>query len=318
MKKAAQEVRHRFGVSKETVVEWWTITRRTVKEWSVDHAFQHAAAIGFYTLFSLAPIMIIAIAVAGFVLSPEAAREEIVEQVAEMVGPESALAVEKAILEARPEGRNLWSTIMGVVLLLVGATTVFAQLQRSLNQIWSVVSKPTRSSLLEFIEGRVLSLALVLTIGFLLLVSLVFSTGLTAFIRYAEERVPVSPIVAKVADVGISLVVFTILFGLIFKFLPDVRLRWRDVWRGACLTGILFIAGKFLIAFYLTHYGPASAYGAAGALIAVIMWVYYSVLILLFGAEFTKVYMQEKGIRVRPKKTAARVRKEIMEDLPGI
>jgi len=294
--------------------DWFRLIKTAVEEWSYDQAFLHAAALGFYTLFSMAPILIIAVAVAGFFLGPEAARGELRDQLEEMVGAESAEMVETAIVESDPDRAGIFQTVIGFGILIVGATTVFHQLQRSLNQIWGVVAKPSRSGILIFIKARVLSLALVLTIGFLLLVSLVFSTVLTALILHAQEYIPVPTSVLTFADIVISLAVFTVLFGMIFKVLPDVHLRWRDVWKGALVTGVLFTIGQYVISFYLSHFGPASTYGAAGALVAVIFWVYYSGLILLFGAEFIKVYVRLRGYPVLPKSTAARIRIEIIED----
>ncbi len=302
------------GSDRISAAGWVRIFKETFAEWSADQAFMHSAALGFYTLFSMAPILIIAVAVAGFFLGPEAARGELREQMEEIIGAESAEVVEAAVVESDPERAGFFKTLIGFVILIVGATTVFHQLQRSLNEIWGVTAKPSRSGIVVFVKVRILSLALVLTIGFLLLVSLVFSTALTAAIHYAEELIPVPNFVLRVADVGISLTVFTMLFGMIFSVLPDVRLRWRDVWKGALLTAVLFTIGRYVISIYLAFAGPASTYGAAGALVAVIFWVYYSGLILLFGAEFTKVYVRAKGREVLPKKTAARVKREIVEE----
>lgn len=307
-------VESEINEGRKTVREWVRIVRGAIVEWMADDAFLHAAALGFYTLFSLAPILIIAIAVAGFFFEPEAARGEISAQVEEMVGRESAELVENLIRESSPKVAGPFKSLAGFGLLILGATTVFHQLQRALNSIWGVVAKPSRSSVLIFIKGRLLSLALVLTIGFLLLVSLVLSTVLTAMIRYAQGWIPLPSGLLTGTDLVLSLSVFTVLFGMIFKVLPDVRLRWRDVWKGALLTAVLFTIGRYLISFYLTHAGPASTYGAAGALVAVIFWVYYSGLILLFGAEFIKVYVRSRGYPVVPKRTAARVHVEIIED----
>lgn len=311
MKKRAEI---KLNQGRKSIGEWYGITKTAAREWSLDEAFLHAAALGFYTLFSLAPILIIAIAVAGFVYGPDAARGEISDQIEAMIGRESAELVEEALLVSRPEVAGFFQSVAGFALLIIGATTVFHQLQRSLNSIWGVVAKPSRSSILIFIKGRILSLALVLTMGFLLLVSLVFSTILTAVLRYARELVPVPGWVLTGVDLAIALTVFTVLFGMIFKVLPDVKLRWGDVWKGAVVTAVLFTIGRYLISLYLTHAGPASTYGAAGALVAIIFWVYYSGLILLFGAEFTKVYVRSRGYPVIPKKTAARVKHEIVEN----
>ncbi len=304
----------------------YAILKKTLQEYSFDQIFLHAAALGFYTLFSLAPILIIAVAVTGLVFGEEAARGELRLQMEDMLGAESAEAVESAVALSRPEGSGLISTAMGLGLLLIGATTVFHQLQRSLNTIWSVVAKPSSSGVFLFLKSRLLSLALVVTIGFLLLVSLVMSTAVSAFIRYGEKWVtaisdgagsaifPLPYVLFKGTDLAITLTVFSVLFGMIFKILPDVHLRWRDVWKGAILTAFLFMVGEFFISLYLSHFGPASTYGAAGSMIAVILWVYYSSLILLFGAEFVKVSYQFDGRIVEIKSTAARLRRQIIEE----
>jgi len=309
-----------FSLCKES----YQILKKTIQEYSLDQIFLHAAALGFYTLFSLAPILIIAVAVTGFVFGEEAARGELRLQMEEMIGPDSAEAVENAVIQSRPQGSGLISTLVGFVLLLVGATTVFHQLQRSLNNIWSVVAKPSRSGIILFLKSRLLSLALVVTIGFLLLVSLILSTAVSAFIRFGERAVSsissqfgdtmVPFVLFKLADMGITLLVFSILFGMIFKILPDVVLRWKDVWKGALLTAFLFMIGEFFISLYLSHFGPTSTFGAAGSMIAVIFWVYYSALILLFGAEFVKVCVQSSGKPVMLKNTAARVHRKIVEE----
>ncbi|HLS28371.1 MAG TPA: YihY/virulence factor BrkB family protein [Opitutales bacterium] len=299
---------------RKSLREWFMIFRRSVLEWIGDEAFFHSAALGFYTLFSLAPILIIAVAVAGFVFGPDAARGEVSAQFDEIIGSESARLVENLIRDSSPQVAGSFQSIVGFVLMVVGATTVFHQLQRSLNSIWGVVAKPSRSSLFIFLKGRVLSLALVLTIGFLLLVSLVLSTLVTALIRYASGLIPFPSELLSGADFFLSLIVFTLLFGMIFKVLPDVKIRWKACWKGAFLTAVLFSTGRYLIAIYLSRFGPASTYGAAGALVVVIFWVYYSGLILLFGAEFIKVYTYSRGIKVLPKATAARVHRRIIEE----
>ncbi len=302
-----------FNQGKKSLREWLVIGKRTILSWWADEPFIHAAALGFYTLFSLAPVLIIAVAVAGLVFGPEAARGELSEQVEEMIGRETAVMVENLIIKSSPRVAGTLQSMIGLALLAVGATTVFHQLQRSLNRVWGVTAKPSRSSVFLFVKSRMLSLALVLTIGFLLLVSLVLSTALSAAVRYAGERIPIPSSMLAGTDFVVSLVVFTLLFGMIFKVLPDVHLRWRDVWKGAFLTAVLFGAGRFGISYYLGNFGPASTYGAAGALVVLILWVYYSALILLFGAEFIKVYISSRGCPIVPKATAARVHQEIIE-----
>jgi membrane protein len=187
-------------------------------------------------------------------------------------------------------------------------------MQASLNQCWGVVARPSRSGLVVFLVTRLVSLGLVLVVGFLLLTSFVISTSIAALLQFAEGWIPVPPLVAAAADVTVSLFVATLLFAMIFKILPDVRLHWRDMWWGAFITALLFVGGQSLIAMYLTHTAPASTYGAAGSLVMVLMWVYYSSLILLFGAAWTRASIRMRGDRIVPKAMAVRVRMEILEE----
>ncbi len=292
---------------------WVRVAVKAAKNWLAHNAFQHAAALAFYTLFSMAPILIIAVAVTGFVYGEKAAQGEIVGQFGDIMGEESAGALETAIAQSSFDNTGYISTLMGIALLAIGATTVFGQLQQSLNQVWDVTVKPARSGIINLLKTRLLSLTVVLTIGFLLLVSLVLSTVISAVIRFADDRISIPPALLGGADLVISFLVISFLFGMIFKMLPDVKLRWSDVGRGAVTTAVLFIAGKFLISFYLSHTGTASTYGAAGSLVAVLLWVYYSSLILLYGAEFTRAYVELSGRKIEPKSIAARVQHRIIE-----
>jgi membrane protein len=282
--------------------------------WLERNAFMHAGSLAFYTLFSLAPVVIIAVAVAGILFGEEAARGEIVAQLEDFVGREGARAVEDAVSRSRIEVAGIIPTLAGLTALIVGATTVFAQMQISLNSIWGVVATPQRSGILVFLKNRILSLAIVLTIGFVLLVSLLLSVALRAVIRYAEYWIPLNGVVLTGADLLLSLVVITLLFAVIFKILPDVQIAWQDVWTGAAITAAMFIVGRHFIALYLSYTAPASTYGAAGSLVLVLLWVYYSSLILLFGAAFTKAKTLASGRRVIPGKMAVRVRREIVEE----
>jgi len=283
--------------------------------WTERYAFQHAGALAFYTLFSLAPLTIIMISIAGAVFGEEAARGEISSQIQGLIGATAAEAVEDAVRSSRLEESGLLPTLLGVGALLFGATTVFAQMQASLNQFFGVVAKPSRSGLIVFVTTRLLSLGLVIIIGFLLLTSLVITLTMAATLRYAESWIPVPPLVVAAADLGVSLSIATLLSATIFKVLPDVRLRWRDMWHGAFITAVLFVTGQYLISLYLTHTAPDSTYGAAGALVLVLLWVYYSSLILLFGAAFTKVLIRQQGGRLVPKSTAVKFRTEILQEL---
>ncbi|HUQ11457.1 MAG TPA: YihY/virulence factor BrkB family protein, partial [Steroidobacteraceae bacterium] len=194
-----------------------------------------------------------------------------------------------------------------------GATTVFAQMQSALNQFWGVKSRPARNGVLAFILVRLLSFGMVLIIGFLMLTSFVVSLGVTGVIEYAREWVPIPGFAVVLVDLAVSLGVTTLLFGMIFKVLPDVRIRWADVWRGAFITAALFAIGKYGISLYLTHIAPASTYGAAGSLVLILLWVYYSSLILFFGTCLTIATILQRGDEVQPKKTAVRTR-VVLED----
>lgn len=290
------------------------LLRDAIALWSSQNAFQHAGALAFYTLFSLAPLLIILIAIAGAVLGEEAARGEIAGQIDDLVGPQAAAAVEVAVRRSRVTEAGLLPTVLGLVALLFGSTTAFVQLQASLNQFWDVAAKPSRSSVVVFLASRLASLGLVLVIGFLLLVSFVMSTSIAAVIQFAGEWIPVPPIVVTAGDMMASVLIATVLFAMIFKILPDVRLRWRDMWQGAFVTALLFVGGQSVISLYLTRTAPASAYGAAGSLVMLLMWVYYSSLILFFGAALTRATIRLRGDRIIPKSTAVKVKMEILEE----
>jgi len=296
------------------VKRWAKIFFAAGKSWVQDNAFKHAGAVSFYTLFSIAPIMLIAVTLAGAIFGEDAARGELANQLSGLIGQEGALAVEKLLADSRPDAHGWMPAVLGGVVLLIGATTVFAQLQESLNDIWGVAARPTRNSFVVLLVRRLLSFSLVLTIGFLLLVSMVLTTVISMATGFAQSIVPLPAAVLRALDLGLALGVVTVLFAMIFKVLPDVQLRWRDVWKGAFLTAVLFGVGRHLISFYLGSTGMASTYGAAGSLVLLLMWVYYSTLILLFGVEFTRAYMEDRGLKVTPKSKAVRVRRELIPD----
>jgi membrane protein len=292
----------------------WRIVTHAGGLWLERNAFQHAGSLAFYTLFSLAPVVIIAVAVAGLLFGADAARGEIVAQLEGVVGRAGALAIEGAVARSRIEVTGLLPTLTGVAALVIGATTVFAQMQLSLNSIWGVAAKPDRSSLLVLVKNRVLSLAIVLTIGFVLLVSLLLNVALKAVLRYADSWMPLPGAVLASAELGLSLVVITLLFAVIFKVLPDVVVAWADVWVGAAVTAVMFLLGRHLIALYLAYTAPASTYGAAGALVLILLWVYYSSLILFFGAAVTKAVTLASGKPVVPRAMAVRVTMAVVEE----
>jgi membrane protein len=284
------------------------IAKTAAQRWLERDAFEHAAALAFCTLFSLAPLVIIIVAIVGTVFGEDAASGQISAAISDLVGQQAALAVEEAVRRSRVEEAGILPTILGVGALIFGATTVFAQMQSALNQFWGVRARPARSGILTFLTLRLLSLGMVLIIGFLMLTSFVVSVGITGVIEYAREWVPIPGFAVVLVDLAVSLAVTTVLFGMLFKVLPDVRIHWADVWRGAFITAVLFAIGKYLISLYLTHVAPASTYGAAGSLVLILLWVYYSSLILFFGTCLTIATILQRGDEVRPRKMAVRTR----------
>ena len=291
---------------------WFTILGRAARSWSSDNAFQHCAAVSLYTLFSLAPITLIATGIAGLVLGKDAANRQFSAQLTQLVGKDSARMVQETATAALGKQANWISAAVGIAVLLVGATTVFAQLQQSLNEIWEVRSDPRRNGIILMVLHRLISFAMVLTVGFLLLVSLIVTTALTAFLHSFGGMGTVPSWVVQGADFSVALIVVAVLFALFFKMLPDVQLRWRDVVGGALFTAVLFGVGRFLIALYLGHSTVASVYGAAGSLVALLVWVYYSCAILFFGAELTRATRLDRGPPLRPKKNAVMVRQQVV------
>jgi membrane protein len=267
---------------------------------SMDGAIvSRGAALSFYTLFAIAPLFVIVLAVAGFWFGEEAARRELFGQVSGLVGSEGGEAIQALVSAAHKPNTGVWATIFAVVTLFIGATGVFVQLQDALNSIWGVRRMPGRG-LRNFIKVRLLSFALVAGIGFLLLVSLVLSAGLAALGKAMVGLLPAQETIWHVINFVISFGVITLLFGMIFKVLPDAKIAWRDVWTGAIITALLFNLGKLLLGLYLGRSGVTSAYGAAGSLVVVLLWVYYSAQILFFGAKFTQIYSNRFGEHLKP------------------
>ena len=273
----------------------WSLCYETVNEWINDRASRKGAALAFYTVFSLAPILIISIAIAGLFFGKEAARGEIFGQVRELLGTDAASAVQAMIQSASRPGAGLIATLIGIVTLCVGATTALAELKDGLDQIWDAPSEKT-SGFWYFVRKRLLSVGLIASLGFLLLVSLVFSALVSALAR-SWGPADAKGMVLQGVNFLFSFALVTLLFAMIYKILPAVRIAWRDVIVGSVITALLFSVGKFLIGVYLGNSAVASSYGAAGSVILVLVWVYYSAQIFLLGAEFTKVYAHRYGSR---------------------
>jgi len=279
------------------------LLKQTASEWSEDKAPRLGAALAFYSVLSIAPLVVIVLAIAGLVFGAEAARGELVAQIEGMVGRDGARAIEEMIANAQRPSRGILATVLGAVTLLLGASGVFGQLQDALNTIWEVEPKSGRG-LWGFIKDRFLSFTMVLGTGFLLLVSLVISAGLHMVGEYMSGLMPAAEWIWQIANFMISFSIITLLFALIFKIVPDAKVAWRDVWVGAALTAALFTAGKFVLGWYLGRGTVGSAYGAAGSLVVLLVWIYYSAQILFFGAEFTQVYAKRRGAQIVPAEDA--------------
>lgn len=296
----------------------WQLLRDTVSEFIGDNSMQHAAALSFYAIFSLAPLVIIAVGIAGVIFGEAQAQKEILAQIRDLAGPNAAESLTSVFEQSGGKQGGILAASVGAGLLLFGATTVFGQLQSSLNAIWNVEPKPGQG-VMGFVRTRFLSLGMVLGIGFLLLTSLILSAALSALDGYLNTQFPGADILWQVVNFVISIGVIALLFAVIFRYLPDAEISWRDVMIGALATSVLFNIGKLGIGLYLGNSTVGSAYGAAGSLVVLLMWVYYSSLILFFGAEFTQVYARRFGSRIEPSPHAVRVQvtRDVVEEGKG-
>ena len=271
--------------------------------WSEDRALTHGAALAYYTLFSLAPLLVLVIAIAGLAFGRAAAQGEIVGQMAGLIGESGARMIEGMITHASRPAAGLVAGAASLATMVFGASGVVGQLQSSLNQLWEA-PPPTSNAVRGALQRRAIALGLILGVGFLLLVSLVISAALSALHDFATERIPLAAEVVPPLNFAFSFLTITSLFAMIYKILPDVKLEWRDVWVGAAVTAVLFSVGKSLIGVYLGRAGVTSVYGAAGSLVLVLLWIYYSAQLLFVGAEFTEVYARRYGSRREPPSAA--------------
>jgi membrane protein len=274
----------------------FNLLKEAFQEWNEDRAPRLAAALSYYTVFSIAPLLIVVIAIAGLAFGQEAVQGQIYRQLDGLIGADGADTVQDLIENARNPASGIFATIIGVVTLLLGAAGAFVQLRDALNTVWDVQTPPNQNGIIATIRSQFLSFAMLLGIGFLLMVSLVISALLSVFDDFLLAAG--GGFLLKILSLAVSFGVITVMFAMIFKFLPDTKIEWRDVWIGAAFTSLLFNVGKFLIGLYLGNSGVASAYGAAGSLVVLLLWIYYSAQILLFGAEFTEVYSRTYGSRV--------------------
>jgi membrane protein len=279
------------------------VLKQTVREWQDDKAPRLGAALAYYTVFSIAPLVIIVIAIAGLWFGQKAAHDQILSQISGLVGEKGGEMIGSMLEAANKPKEGIMASAFAIVMLVFGATGVFVQLQDALNTIWEVKPKPGRG-IWGFIRQRLLSLAMVFGIGFILLVSLVVSAGLAAAGKWFEGAMPGGEEVWHSVNFLVSFLVIAVLFTLMFKYLPDVKIAWRDVWLGGAITALLFTLGKYALGMYLGRSTATSAYGAAGSLVIVLLWVYYSAQILFFGAEFTQVCANRFGKKLEPAENA--------------
>jgi membrane protein len=283
-----------------------TILKMSYQDWKEDKASRLAAALAYYTIFSLAPLLVIVIAITGLFWQRDVVQTQVMNQVQNLVGPQGSTFVASLLNSANKPAQGIVATVIGIITLLFGALGAFNALHDSLNIIWDIEeeAKGFLQSLKRVLFSRLLSFGMILGIGFLLLVSLVVSAGLSAVQQTIGNALPISEVLLQLANLVISIGVITVLFALIYKFLPDAEIAWRDVWLGAFVTAILFSLGKMLIGLYLGNSAVASSFGAAGSLALLLIWIYYSAQILFFGAEFTQVYANNYGSRIVPEEDA--------------
>jgi membrane protein len=301
-------------VSKSFFGNVFGLLKQTFQEWLADKAPQLGAALAYYTVFSLAPLILVLLAIVGVIFrdDPAGTWNKITEQMSYFLDPSAVQVVQSIAEKASEPGKSTIATIIGVALAIFGASCVFGQLQDALNTIWGVKAKPG-GGIWGFLRSRFLSFAMVAGVCFLLLVSLTLESLLKAFSHYVQSVLPGGIVVALAVYLIFDFAVVVLLFAMIFKFLPDVQIQWRDVWIGAVMTAILFGIGKWLLGLYLGSGAAGSAYGAASSLITLLLWVYYSSQILLLGAEFTQVYAARAGRAFKPTEYAVRVETKEVE-----
>ncbi|WDO12596.1 YihY/virulence factor BrkB family protein [Flavobacterium sp. WW92] len=291
----------------------WYLLKTTFNEFNDDNAIKLSASLSYYTIFALPPLMIIIITICGFFFGTEAVTGQLYGQINGLVGNDAAIQIQNAIKNVELSNSNVFATIFGGVMLLIGASGVFAEIQSSINFIWGLRAKPNKG-IKKFIQNRLMSFSMIASVGFLLLVSLLVNSVMDLLSARLKLYFPESTVyLFYVLNLIIVFLIITILFAIIFRTLPDGNIKWKDAFIGASSTSILFMIGKFAIGFYLGSSAVATVYGAAGSVIIILLWVYYSAIILYFGAEFTKVYAKAFGGSISPNEYSVEIQKEIFE-----
>jgi len=283
---------------------FWQVVKETFTEWNNSSASSDSASLAYYAIFSIPGLLIIIIWIAGYFFGEEAIRGEITYQISGMMGTEVAESVQNMIAGALIDKENIFMKIVGIGSLVFGSTTLFFQLQKSLNNLWDVEAAP-KKALVKFLLDRANSLGMILILGFLLMITMILSSLISLFNNFITNYFGLETyMVVEIINFTIGFGIVVLLFALMFKVLPDVEISWKSVWKGALLTAILFTFGKFLLSLYFSEFKPTSAFGTAGTVILIMMWINYSCMLIFFGAEFTKVYTFKKGLRIEPSKHA--------------
>ncbi len=304
MRKLAKKVmRERFGPAVQTLAHTfkhtiWPFARALAEEWRKDNVPLLAAALAFYSIFSITPLFIIAIAIVGLILGPAVAQQEVLAQVALIFGPENAQTIQQLITNSSSPSGNIIAIVIGATMLFFGSSWMFTQMKDALNIVWDVEHKPEHGVVTGFVWNRFLGFLMVLGVGAMLVASLIINMLLSALHLFVGDVVPGVVVWGKLFNFFLSTGLITLLILMIFKVLPDAHITWDDAWLGAAVTSLLFNIGRLLISLYLTNSGVSSTYGAAGSLVAFLLWVYFSAQILLFGAEFTQLYAQKYGSQI--------------------
>jgi membrane protein len=290
-----------------------TILKAALNGFINDLALKYSASLAYYTIFSLGPMLLLLISLAGIFLAKDAVQGRVFHEINGIVGNDAAQQIQDMIRRLEMSGKSTISLIIGVVTLIIGATTVFAEIQESINIIWQVKSKP-KKGWVKLLKNRLLSGSMIVTLGFLLLVSFIVNGVLLALSDYLKTFLPeVTVVLFNILNVVISFIVIAVLFGVIYKVLPDAKIRWREVRSGAIFTAVLFMIGRLLIGLYIEKTGGGSAFGAAGSLIVILLWIYYTAAILYFGAEFTRAYADFYGIKIEPAEFAVHIEQKETE-----
>lgn len=298
---------------REMVKSGWQLMKDTFREFDDDNAIKLSASLSYYTVFALPPLIIIILAITGFFFGEEAVTGEFFGQINDFVGNDAALQIQETIKNTQLSGSSTFATVFGVIMLVIGASGVFAEIQSSINFIWGLKAKPNKG-VMKFIKNRLMSFSMIAVMGFLLMVSLIVNTTMDILNSKLAIYFPdVTVYLFYVLNIVILFVTTTALFSIIFRTLPDGTISWKDTLIGSSVTSIFFMIGKFAISTYLGNSTVATVYGAAGSVIIILVWVYYSAIILYFGAEFTKVYAKAHGQKIIPNDYAVEIKKEIFE-----